>query len=197
MFNQPITPVVKNLMIINVLVFVVLAIMQSSNVPYGNYFPLSNYYSPFFKPFQVVTNMFTHFDLSHMFFNMLTLYFFGPLVEQRIGEKKTLIAYLFGGLLAGLIFFVVYSFLLPKGFHLLGASGSIFTIVILAACYFPEMKAGLLFIPVYIPLKYFAMIFVAIDLFMFSSGRNTGIAHLAHLGGVVAALILFSFWKKR
>jgi membrane associated rhomboid family serine protease len=102
-----------------------------------------------------------------------------------------------GGVLASLAFFLFNTFVVTSTFHLLGASGAVFTILTLAACYFPNSKAGLLFIPIQIPLKYLALIFIAIDLFSFSRGANSGIAHLAHLGGAAVGFILYFLWEKR
>lgn len=193
----PITPVVKNMIIINVVVFVLIQIALAQGVRADLIMPLHNFSDPLFQPFQFVSTMFTHFSIGHLFFNMLTLFFFGPLVENRIGTKKTFIAFMAGGVLAGIAFFLFNSFVNSTPFALLGASGAVFTILTLAACYYPNSKAGLLFIPIQIPLKYLALIFIAIDLFSFSSGARSGIAHLAHLGGAAVGFILYYIWEKR
>lgn len=190
----PITPVVKNMIIINVVVFLLLS-FSPANIQ--NMMLLHDFPSGYFQPFQFVSTMFTHISPSHIFFNMLTLFFFGPLVENRLGTKKTFIAYMSGGLIASIAFFLFFSFVAPQQFSLLGASGAVFTIITLAALYYPNMKAGILFLPFQIPLKYLAMIFIAIDLFSFGSGANTGIAHLAHLGGAAVGFVLYYIWEKR
>lgn len=197
MFQNPLTPVIKNLIIVNVAVFVIIFIMQRANVPFYQYFPLYNLQSTGFQPFQFVSSMFTHFSIGHIFFNCLTLYFFGPMIEHTIGPKKTLIAYIAGGLFSAVIFFLVYSFIIPSNFALLGASGAVYTIIVLCAMYYPNAKAGLLFIPIQIPLKILVAIFITIDI-LFMSGRvATGIAHLAHLGGALMGFILYIIWNKR
>ncbi len=193
----PITPAVKNLLIINIFVFFSLGITSMQIPRIADFMILHNYQSPYFYPFQFVSTMFTHATLGHIFFNMLMLYFFGPLVENRIGSKKTFIAYLFGGLFAAIVYFVVFSFFKVQSFGLLGASGAVYTIVVLGALYFPNMKAGLLLIPVRFPLAYMAAGFITIDILAMMFGRGTGIAHLAHLGGAALGFILYYIWEKR
>ena len=197
MFRQPITPTVKNLLVINIGVFLLIALMQGGGMPWADFMPLHNMRSDYFMPFQLVSNMFTHFDPSHIFFNMLMLYFIGPMVEQRIGSKKLFIAYIIGGLVSSVIHAVVYSFIIPEPFYLLGASGAINTIFVLAGLYFSGMKMSLLFIPVQIPIGYMVAFFITIDILFLSSGAQSGIAHLAHLGGVLAGFVLYYIWEKR
>lgn len=197
MFRQPITPTVKNLLFINIGMFVLILIMQGSNSSFDYFMPLHNMLTVDFKPFQFVTNMFTHFEPSHIFFNMLMLYFIGPMVEQRIGSKKLFIAYIVGGLLSSIIHAVVYSFIFPKGFYLLGASGAINTIFVLAGLYFSGMKMRLLFLPFEVPIGYLVAFFITIDILFLSSSVQSSTAHLAHLGGVLAGFILYYIWEKR
>ena len=82
---MPITPVVKHLLILNVIFFIGIKMLP------GNIGQLAAFYSPateLFQPFQVITYMFTHFDIGHIFFNMLSLYFLGPMVEIALGPKR-------------------------------------------------------------------------------------------------------------
>ncbi len=192
-----ITPVVKNLLIINIFVFVSIAITRMQLPELVYYMPLHRLNNPYFQPFQFVTSMFTHYSLGHIFFNMLTLFFFGPLVENRIGPRKTFFAYLIGGLLSAIVFFIFFSFIQPTNFHLLGASGAVYTIIVLAALYYPNMKAGLLFLPFQFPLGYMAAAFITLDILFFRSGASTGTAHLAHLAGAALGFILYYWWEKR
>ena len=193
----PISPVIKKLLIINIMVFFFIAITSMQMPGIANYMILHDFNHPWFYPFQFVSSMFTHLDLSHIFFNLLMLFFFGPLVENRIGSKKTFIAYLSGGLFSAIVYFLFFSFLKMQSFGLLGASGAIYTIVVLAALYYPNKKAGLLFIPVQFPLGYMAAGFITLDVLLMKAGANTGIAHLAHLGGAAMGFILYFIWEKR
>ncbi len=90
-----ITDVVKNLLIINVIIFFGTQALPEEIKSLGNmYFPLSNH----FEPYQIITNMFMHADFQHLLFNMMTLFFLGPLVEQVLGAKKFIQLYFFSGL---------------------------------------------------------------------------------------------------
>lgn len=189
-----ITPVILNLIIINVLVFV--AIKVSPPI-FGELMPLYNYNSGLFKPFQIVTNVFTHYSPSHLFFNMLGLFFFGPLVENTIGGKKTLVAFLTGGILSAVIYLVYYSFIVssPRNFALLGASGGLYTILTIAAVYYPKQRVQLLFPPIPLKLGLLIAIYIGSDLYFFLSEAGDGVAHLAHLGGAFIGFVLAKFWK--
>ena len=136
----PITPAVKNLMIINVVlfIFVFFLLRTGNNLP--GYLPLHSLNSPYFQPFQFVSSMFTHFDIGHIFFNMLTLYFFGPMVEQRVGGKKVFIAYLVGGLFSSILFGLVFTFLLNTPYYLLGASGAVSAVMYAFILFYPMEK---------------------------------------------------------
>lgn len=191
---QQITPVVKNLIIINVIMFFATAISPEE---FKNMMVMYNYHDKGrFYPFQIVTSMFTHLDLAHLFFNMLGLYFFGPLIESRIGSKKMLIGYLLGGIFSALVYLGFYSFYLNSGFKLLGASGALFTILVMSAVFYPKAPIQLIFPPVRMQLAVAIIIYIAIDVYMFFSGSRSGIAHLAHLGGAFMGLVLGMMWRK-
>ncbi len=112
MFDQlfrNMTPVVKNLLIINVIVFVVVAFASMNEIDLGQYLFLHHYTSESFQPYQYVTTMFFHTSLFHLFANMLGLVSFGTNLERFIGPKKFLTLYLASGLLGSLFY---------HGFHM-------------------------------------------------------------------------------
>ena len=193
---QRLTPVTKNLIIVNVVVFVMIFIMQRSYINIPEYLPLYNPRTANFQPFQLVTSMFTHFQPFHILFNMIGLYFFGPLVEQRIGGQKTFIAYIAGGLFSAIVFLLFYTFIKSSNFALLGASGSVYTILILAALYFKNAKVRLLFPPVTMTLGLMALLYIGYDVISFLGRSNSGVAHLAHLGGAAMRGLLWMIWEK-
>lgn len=188
----PLTPVIKNLIIINVAIFVMIQIMASGNLSIPEYLPLYRPGTPNFQPFQFVTTMFTHFDLMHLLFNMIGLFFFGTLVEQRIGAKKTYLAYILGGIFSAAVFMLYYKTTAP----LLGASGAVYTMLILCALYFKNMKVQLLFPPITLTMGVLALLYLGYDLFSFFRNAGGNIAHLAHLGGAAMGLILWFSWEK-
>lgn len=201
---QPLTPVIKNLIIVNVIFFVLIYSLKLMGNGWEDFFPLYNLNTfggdaiTSFRPYQIVTTMFTHFGPSHLFFNMLGLYFFGPLVEKTIGAKKTLIAYLAGGAFSATVFMVFYTYVINNpGFALLGASGALYTILVIAAMYYPKMTVQMIFPPIKLKMGLLIAIFIGIDLYSFFTGARPGIAHLAHLGGAAMGFILYYIWNKR
>lgn len=101
MFNN-IPPLTRNIILINVVVFILVNVLNSDQV-YAN---LSGFYpfSPFFRSWQIITHMFMHGSFMHILFNMLTLFSFGPILEQSLGDKKFLILYFLSGLGAFFLF---------------------------------------------------------------------------------------------
>jgi membrane associated rhomboid family serine protease len=187
-----ITEVVKHIIIINVIVFLGLNMAQNTGMDnILQYFILSTPDTGFFKPVQIVTNMFTHLDLSHIFFNMLVLFFLGPMVESSLGAKRFLILYLAAGVFGG-----VAQLLLSTNAGILGASGATMGVTLAFAGMFPNLRLMLLFPPIPIKAKYMAMILVGIDLFSGVARTNTGIGHFAHLAGAVVGFLLIVYWGK-
>lgn len=134
------------------------------------------------RPWTIITNMFLHFDLGHIFWNMLYLYWFGRILQELIGNRKILAIYVLSGL-AGVVAFVLSANLttLPIGDYALGASGAIMGLVLAAATTAPNFQIHLIFIGG-VKLMYIALIVVVLDLIALPGGVNTG-GHLAHLGG--------------
>lgn len=184
-----ITDVVKNLIIINVIVFI--AVKFLIPIPdIEQYFVLFRPTSPYFVPVQIVTHMFSHADISHIFFNMFGLYMFGSMVEASLGPKRFLILYLISGLAAS----ALQMFLSPV--PILGASGAVFGVTTAFATMFPNTQLMLLFPPIPMKAKYMAILFIAIGLFSGFSGANDGIAHFAHVGGAICGFLMIIYWKQ-
>jgi len=190
------TDVVKNLIIINVIIFFGATIFKFASALYL-YFPASEY----FQPYQLVTHMFMHGGTGHLFFNMLSLFFLGPYVERYLGSQKFLILYLISGFVAmachvGVDFFQFYNGTLGKIIPMVGASGAIYGVMVAFALLFPNVEMMLLFFPVPIKAKYLAIGFIIYDSFFAVTGSWSNIAHLAHLGGALAGFVLIQFWRK-
>jgi len=187
------TDVVKHLLIINVIVFVAFGIIFAQYAGYLYLHPNEQ----FFQPYQIVSHMFMHGSVTHILFNMFSLFFLGPMVEKALGAKKFLIFYLACGMGAMLLHLtLVYIGYLSSTTAVVGASGAIVGVFIAFAFLFPDVKLMLMFLPVPIKAKYLMLAFVAFDLFSGVSGLNTGIAHFAHLGGAITGFILMAMWKK-
>ena len=187
MYN--LTDVVKNLILINVVVFLILLMPFSEGL--WRWFVLYPPDSGVFSPAQIVTHMFNHGGMTHLFFNMLGLFFFGPNVERVWGAKKFLFYYMICGLGAAAL-----HMLIGGGAPVLGASGAVSGVLLAFAWLFPNTKVMLLIPPIPMKAKHLVMGILAIDLFMGLSTYNDGIAHFAHLGGAVAGFLLILFWQK-
>lgn len=213
-FYQPFSGVVRHLIILNVLMFIgTYAILGSETVNYntGEIESLGRLYlaaympgSPHFEPFQIVTHMFMHGDLGHLAFNMLALYFFGPMVEMAWGHRRFLFYYLFCGLGSyALHMGVQYWELEQAGIDphtwngvMLGASGAIFGIFVAFAYLFPNQVIRLLFPPIALKAKYFVLIMAVLELFYGVRGYASGVAHFAHLGGALFGFLLIMYWYR-
>lgn len=198
--SQSSTPVVLNLIIINVIVYVAQSVLDKSgyDVTGGNNLGwltsrigLWSIDTGLFKPYQLVTHMFAHGGFFHIAFNMYALWLFGSSLERLWGPKRFLIFYLVCGLAAG----ITEMFLVPIGFAI-GASGAVMGLLGAFAYTFPNVEFFILPIPFPIKAKYLAIIYAAIDLFGQFSGFGGNIAHFAHLGGLAMGLILCIIWKK-
>lgn len=194
MMNR-ITPVVKQLLIINV-IFYVFAVYITPNI--YNLLPLQYFTSEGFQPFQLITSMFMHSNNGpmHILFNMMSLFFLGPMVEQVMGSKNFLIFYLICGLAANLAHWAMIYLGVINPVAVVGASGAIMGVFAAFAYYFPNVKLMLLFPPIPIKAKYMMVGLIAFDLYSGLSGSSLGIANFAHLGGVFSGLLLVLFWSK-
>jgi membrane associated rhomboid family serine protease len=184
-FGYGLPPVIKNLMIIMGAIFLfefVLEIFQLYfylNI-FHHFFALhptlvrSNYFL-----WQLVTYIFLHGDLFHIFFNLFSLWMFGGELENYWGSKKFLFYFLYCGIGAGI------GTVLLSSNPVIGASGAIFGILLAFGWLFPNRPIFLMFFPVPIPAKYMVILFGFIELYSSRSGAGGGIAHLTHLGGFV------------
>jgi len=213
-FYQPFSGVVKHLIILNALMFIgsyALLGGEVWNATDREYADLGRLtlavYLPGsanFQPFQLVTHMFMHGDLGHLAFNMLSLFFFGPMVEMAWGHKRFLFYYLFCGFGAMTLHLGIQWWELeqagidPRSWNgaMLGASGAIFGIFVAFAYLFPNQVIRLLFPPIAMKAKYFVLIMAMLELFFGVRGYASGIAHFAHLGGSLFGFLLIMIWYK-
>ena len=205
---------VKNIIIINALVMVMT--MLNENFMYEK-FALFYPTSPFFHWWQPLTHMFMHGGFWHLFFNMYTLYIFGSVLERVWGPKKFLAFYFVTGLGAaaihtGVEWIQMQGWLAQaaEGSHsalmaihslkmtpTVGASGAIYGVLMGYAMLYPDSILTLIFPPISLKAKWFVLIFAAIELLTGVTGTGGGIAHFAHLGGLIFGYILIHVWKKK
>lgn len=197
-FMSSVPMVTKNIIIINVLVFLAQYILGGGGFSvidlYCALFPVE---TDFFYPHQIFTYMFLHGSITHLFFNMFAVYMFGRTLEIVWGPKKFLLYYIITGLGAGFAQLLV-NHLTGSIYPTLGASGAVFGILVAFGMIFPNAELMLIFPPIPIKAKWFVIGYGAIELFLGVADRaGDNIAHFAHLGGLVAGLIILLYWKKK
>ena len=213
-FLSSIPVVTKNLIIINVIIFVATLINEEFMIgTFALFYPTS----PFFHWWQVITHMFMHGGFWHIFFNMYTLLIFGGVVERYLGPKKFLLFYFVCGLGAvalhlGVEYLQMQSYMdgvaqgsatalqnieAIKYTPTVGASGAIYGVLMGYAMLFPESRMTLLFPPITLSAKWMVVAFAAIELLTGVSGLASGIAPFAHLGGMLIGWLMILWWRKR
>ncbi|MBC7614660.1 MAG: rhomboid family intramembrane serine protease [Pedobacter sp.] len=217
-----IPPVVKNLLIINVLFFAAKWLFEAQGIPITEYLAVFYFDSPFFKIWQPITYMFMHADMFHIFFNMFALYSFGGILEAHWGGKKFINFYLITGLGALALQWAVQAFEVYQitgspvndistlealgnptiygiyGGPMVGASGAIFGLLVAFAMLYPNIEMYIMFIPVPVKAKYIIPVYIVIELFL-GVGKFSGdsVAHFAHLGGALIGFILVKLWRNK
>jgi membrane associated rhomboid family serine protease len=143
------------------------------------------------RPWTLVTYMFLHGGLGHIFWNMLGLYFFGPRVESRMGSQRFITLYLVSGIVGAL-----FSVVLAPRYAVLGASGAVLGVLMAFARFWPRER---LYIWGVLPLeaRWLVIIYAAIDILGFNGFGRLGIANVAHLGGFAGALLYLLFLERR
>jgi membrane associated rhomboid family serine protease len=195
----PMTPWVKRLLAANVAAFVLMAILPPAVVNELVFYPMRPYpslgvYRPdiIFHPWTVITYMFLHAGLGHLFFNMIGLFFFGPRLEERLGSKGFLWLYFLSGIGGA-----AFSFLFARTAPVVGASAAVYGIILGFALYWPRER---IYIWAILPVEAWllAAIMVGASLWAGISGSGSGIAHFAHLGGLAFgfAYLKWHEWRR-
>ncbi len=217
-------PVTTHLIIINVLSLLLSKILEARGVVNLNTWLGLHYYdSPLCHFWQYVSYMFMHADFTHLFSNMFTLYMFGRLLEQVWGSGRFTVYYLVTGIGAAITQQVAWRFgvvsseltqlqnldsslsyaeLLAQAPHYfdplvtIGASGAVFGILLAFGVLFPNMQVFLLFPPLPLKVKWLVIGYGAFELLAGISAAGDGVAHFAHLGGMLFGLLLILWWRK-
>ncbi|HEY4877190.1 MAG TPA: rhomboid family intramembrane serine protease [Puia sp.] len=199
--NQTLTPVIKNLLIINGLVWLAQIVFAKQGYPLEIYGGLWSFDTGNFKVWQLVSYMFMHeaidgagqIAFAHILFNMFALWMFGNILENVWGSKRFLTFYMICGIGAGLV-----QLFFQKDFgYAIGASGAIMGIMAAFVYLFPNTSLYIMFIPIPIKAKYVIPGFMLLDLFgSFAPRQGDNVAHWAHLGGAIVGLILVIIWNR-
>lgn len=213
--------VTKNLLYINVLMFLAALVAEKYGIDLNEYLGLHLFVADDFRAYHLITYMFMHGGFMHLFFNMFALFMFGRVLESVWGPARFLSFYMITGIGAGLIQEVVQyiyydaqlsmyqgvnlgaGVIVPMAQYLnmwitVGASGAIYGILLAFAMTFPNERLFVMPIPFPIKAKYFVLIFGVIEL-LSGIGNHAGdnVAHFAHLGGMLFGLVLILYWRKK
>lgn len=210
--------VTKNLLIINVLCFFGAIVAQKYGVNLNNYLGLHFFLASDFNLAQFITYMFMHANFQHIFFNMFAVWMFGRVLEQVWGPKRFLFYYILCGIGAGLVQeavqYIEYAVSwsnyagVDTGMGILsmsdflnqlttiGASGAVYAVLLAFGMLFPNSEMFIFPIPFPVKAKYFVIGYAALELVLGFSGGD-GVAHFAHLGGMLFGIILILYWKKK
>ncbi len=214
-------PITKNLLIINTICFLAFQVLSGRGVNLNDIFGLHYIQAEDFRIYQLVTYMFMHATFMHLFFNMFALWMFGGIIERTFGQRRFLLFYFVcglgaafcqelsqaamlysviaehGGTLADMFSLSQADRLMLNSMTTVGASGSIYGILLAFGVTYPEERMFIFPLPVPVKAKWFVCGYVVIELFMALSQRGDGVAHVAHLGGMLFGYTLIKAWRKR
>lgn len=235
-FFTNLPPVVKNLLILNILIWGAMALSPVIDRFLDRHLALYYFTSPAFSPVQIFTYMFLHGGFTHLFFNMFALAMFGRTIEMVMGSARFLFFYITCGICAAFVqlgVFAIYihsltsilpadvvSMVQTEGLNLLrqgynytdpdcaalnafintpmvGASGAIYGVLLAFGFLFPNMPVYIFFVPVPIKAKWIVIGYFVIELLYGITGSADGVAHFAHLGGMIFGFLLLVYWKKK
>jgi len=209
MFNFNLSPMVKNLLILNVVIYLGFMFIPNAE-PLFSTFALWPFQNPNFRIWQPLTHMFMHsqYDYTHILYNMLALVFLGPAIERWMDSNRFLFFYLACGIGAFLTVAAVnyynftfdYAHFMATDYNVpsVGASGAIYGILAAFLWLYPNEKLILFPIPIPVKVKYLIGFYMIKELLatfnIIASSPN--VAHLAHIGGAIFGFIMIWYWKK-
>lgn len=217
---KQIPPVTRALLLINVGCYLLqLIFAKTTGIDLADQLGLHFVLASAFNPLQLVTYMFLHGSLTHLFFNMFSLWMFGGIIERTLGVKRFLIYYFICGIGAGLCqeafqtaqYFIeglggyemvnTGSALIPMSTFLnswttIGASGACYGVLLAFGMLYPNERLMLLIPPIPMKAKYFVAGYAAIELFS-AYASNDNVAHFAHLGGMLFGWLLLFIWRRK
>ena len=150
-----------------------------------------------FQPWQIVTYSFLHGSIAHLFFNMFALYMFGGELERLFGQQRYLNLYFLSVITAAIAQLVFSAVAGGDPYPTVGASGGVFGLLLAYGMYFPRRTLMLLFPPIPMPAWLFVTLYGLLELYLGVTGTAAGVAHFAHLGGMLGAWLLIRNWRGR
>ena len=215
--NIPI--VTRNLLIVNVLAYLATVVLKMQGISLESLGGLHFFMAEHFHLYQFITYQFLHGSFAHLFFNMFALWMFGCVIENVWGAKKFLFYYIVCGVGAGLCQEVVqyvtysseglaaYQYVTDGSVRMtvsayldnwctIGASGAVYAILLAFGMTFPEERIFIFPLPVPIKAKWFVIIYAALELVLAYTSSGDGVAHVAHLGGMLFGFLLIRYWRR-
>lgn len=204
-----VTPVVRNLLIANIAVYLVQSFLRIDLATIFGYHNFSLHEMGLFNPIQIFTYMFLHGGTGHIFSNMFGLFMFGPMLEHFLGSKRFLILYVVSGvgacLLHGAISLYEISqfpvdspeYTMMMSIPMVGASGAIFGMLGAFARLFPNTEMIIFPLPIPIKAKYLVSLYALFEIFSGVYNVMPGVAHFAHIGGLIFGILLINYWNKQ
>jgi len=204
-----VTPVVRNLLIANIAVYLVQSFLRIDLATIFGYHTFSLQEMGLFNPIQVFTYMFLHSGTSHIFSNMFGLFMFGPMLENFLGSKRFLILYIVSGVGAclihgGISLYEISQFPLDSAEYtmmmstpMVGASGAIFGMLGAFARLFPNTEMIIFPLPIPVKAKYLVSLYALFEIFSGFYNVMPGVAHFAHIGGLIFGILLINYWNKK
>ena len=209
----------KNLLVVNVLAFLATFVLERSGIDLTRLLGLHFFLASEFHIYQFITYMFLHGGFTHILFNMFALWMFGSVIERVWGPKKFLFYYICCGIGAGftqeLVQYITYEmqdiatyqYVNAGGVQMttdayinlwttIGASGAVYGILLAFGMIFPNERLFIIPFPFPIKAKWLIVGYIAIELFSAMSGPGDGVAHMAHLGGMLFGFLLIRYWQK-
>jgi membrane associated rhomboid family serine protease len=187
-------PVTQALLIINVVVFFLQQMTASPLEAWFALWPPGSFESRF-QVWQVITYSFLHASTMHIVFNMLGLYTFGADLERLFGSRFFALYYFASVLAAGVLHLVITSWMGGPAYPTVGASGGVYGLLLAYGLYFPHRQLLLLFPPIPMKARTFVIVFAVLELFFGVTGTAAGVAHFAHLGGMLGGFLMLQYRK--
>jgi membrane associated rhomboid family serine protease len=185
----PLPPVTRALLLVNVAVFFLLPLLGQGLEASLALWPIG----PNFGPWQVVTYAFLHGSFGHLFFNMLGLWMFGSELERVWGDKRFLQFYT-ASVLAAAVTQLIVTAAMGSDYPTIGASGGLFGLLLAFAMMFPN-RTILLFFVIPMKAKWMVLLYGLLELYQGAAVMNSGVAHFAHLGGMLGGLLMIRYWR--
>lgn len=187
----PMPPITQALILINVAMYFLDDLLGGALSMHMALWPLE---SGLFYPWQVLSYAFLHGSIGHIFFNMLGLWMFGSELERIWGQRRYL-EFLGASVLTAAACQLLISALAGHGNPTVGASGGLFGLLLAFGMMFPERTIMPLFPPIPMKAKVFVAVYGGIELFLGVTGTASGVAHFAHLGGMLGGWLMLRYWR--